>query len=79
MEIKTGVPIPEGDTPRRRKYPFNELAVGDAIEFEDTANFEKARRAALSYGKTHDITFTARKGIQDGEYVGEGGTIWRKS
>lgn len=78
VKVTTGVPIPTEKRNYQRKYPFNELGVGDSIEFEDTDTFEKARRAAQFYGKAHSVTFTCRKGIQDGEFCGEGGTIWRK-
>ena len=80
MKVDSGIPIPSTvNETRARKYPFNELDVGDSVEFDDTEQFEKARRAAQSYAITHGIAFTSRKGIQNGDYVGTGGTIWRKS
>ena len=74
MKVNSGIPIP---TSSKRKYPFDQLEVDDSVEFDDTDAFERARRAAQSYGRNHGMQFTARKGIQDGEYVGTGGTIWR--
>ena len=61
----------------RRKYPFNEMEVGDSLSFDDTAIFEKARRAAQTFTKRYEVLFTTRKGYQDGKYIGDGGTIWR--
>lgn len=77
MKVRKGVPVPQGPRHYQRKYPFNELEPGDSIDFDDTDDFERARRAAQFYGKTHKIRFVCRKGIQNGEYVGQGGTIWR--
>ena len=74
MKVNTGIPIP---TSGKRKYPFDQLDVDDSVEFDTTESFERARRAAQSFGRNHGMKFTARKGIQDGEYVGQGGTIWR--
>jgi hypothetical protein len=75
MKVNSGIPIPTENA--KRKYPFDQLDIRDSVEFDDTAEFERARRAAQSYGRNHKMRFTARKGIQDGEYVGTGGTIWR--
>lgn len=74
MKVKSGIPIP--DT-ARRKYPFDQLEVNDSVEFDSTEDFERARRAAQAYGRTHNLKFIARKGIQDGVPCGAGGTIWR--
>lgn len=76
MKVNSGIPVPPD---ARKKYPFDELEVGDSVEFDDTATFERARRAAQSFGRSHDMKFIARKGIQDGEFVGSGGTIWREA
>lgn len=78
VTIKKGVPIaaPRKSGPAR-KYPFHEMEIGDAIDFDDTAKFERARRAAAAYGKQHDRVYTSRKGIQNGERTDQGGTIWR--
>jgi hypothetical protein len=79
MKVSSGIPIPSTvNETRARKYPFNTLEVDDSVEFDDTEEFERARRAAQSYARTHGIVFTSRKGIQGGEFVGTGGTIWRK-
>ena len=75
MKVRSGIPIPSGDP--KQKYPFDVLEPGESVEFECTETFEKARRAAAMYGRNHNMKFIARKGIQDGEYVGSGGTIWR--
>ena len=61
----------------QRKYPFDEMNVGDSLGFEDTTIFEKARRAAQTYMKRYGVLFTSRKGYQDGNFIGTGGTIWR--
>ena len=61
----------------RRKYPFDEMNVGDSLGFDDTPTFEKARRAAQTYMKRYGVLFTSRKGYQDGKFVGTGGTMWR--
>ena len=74
MRVNSGIPIP---TASKRKYPFDQLEVDDSVEFDDTDAFERARRAAQSFWRNHNMQFTARKGIQDGEFVGKGGTIWR--
>ena len=76
MKVRTGIPIPTSDP--KQKYPFDALAPGDSVEFESTEVFERARRAATAYGRNHCMKFVARKGIQDGEFVGSGGTIWRE-
>ena len=76
LKIQSGIPIPEYGP--SRKYPFHDLEPGDSVEFDDTEAFERARRAAQAYGRRHNIRFVARKGIQDGEYAGFGGTIWRE-
>lgn len=75
MKVRSGIPV--HPIVGHKKYPFDQLDVGDAVEFESTESFERARRAAQSYGRNHNMAFIARKGIQDGVYVGEGGTIWR--
>jgi hypothetical protein len=80
VKVSTGIPIPDNvNETRARKYPFNTLDVNGSVEFDDTEEFERARRAAQSYGRTHGWVFTSRKGIQNGKFVGNGGTIWRKS
>lgn len=79
MKVSKNIPIPKGGASAAiRKYPFNELEVGDSVEFESTEEFEKGRRAAAQYARNHKQRYIARKGIQDGEYVGQGGTIWRE-
>jgi len=76
MKVKSGIPIPTGNA--KQKYPFDQMNVRDSVEFDSTELFQKARRAAQAYGRNHNMVFVARKGVQDGEFVGEGGTIWRK-
>ena len=77
ITLKTNIPCPEDKHSSIRIYPFNEMEVGDSVEFDDTEMFHKARRAAAQYGKRNGVRFTTRKGIQDGSLQGQGGTIWR--
>ena len=78
MEISKGVPIPQiNRSGPQLKYPFDQMQVGDSLTFKDVDKFQRARRAAKAYGTRHNMLFTSRKGVQDGERTGEGGTIWR--
>ena len=81
MEVKSSPVIPE-NMDGKRKYPFHELEINDVVTFSDTEQFERARRAAQGYAKTHKVRFTSRKGFQINEaneavHVGEGGIILR--
>lgn len=78
VEIAKNVPVPPvTHAGPKRKYPFNEMAVGDSLSFDSEETFHKARRAATLYAKRHGVVFTSRKGYQDGEKTGLGGSIWR--
>ena len=78
MEISKNIPVPSvRRAGAKRVYPFNEMTPGDSISFKDITIFEKARRAAAEHAKKHSWLFTSRKGYQEGEHTGNGGTIWR--
>lgn len=78
MEIRQDVPIPERTgVGAARKYPFGDMKIGDSLSFDSATNFEKARRAATVYAKRNGVLFTSRKGYENGENTGRGGTIWR--
>jgi hypothetical protein len=78
MEIRQDVPIPERTgVGAARKYPFGDMEVGDSLSFGDSKKFEKARRAATVFAKRNQVLFTSRKGYENGELTGQGGTIWR--
>jgi len=78
MQVAKNIPIPKrtGGRPAR-KYPFDKMAVGDALSFEDDATFQKARRAAQTFTRRYNVLFTSRRGWQDGKFTDEGGTMWR--
>lgn len=91
MELANNVPVPNiTRRGQKRKYPFNEMRVGDSVSFDSDEVFIKARRAARGHMKKHGGIFTSRKGyqvvdvtleegveVQEAQYVGKGGTIWR--
>jgi len=78
MDVTKNVPIPErkGGRPKR-KYPFDEMSVGDSLSFNDEETFQKARRAAQTYTRRYGALFTSRRGWQDGKFTDIGGTMWR--
>ena len=63
--IEKNVPIPE---PRRRKYPFSKMKIGDSFFIEDTS--AKVRASASSYGKRLNREFITRR-------EGNGVRCWR--
>jgi len=84
VEVRKHAKMPQdmSDLHGKRKYPFHELEVNDVVTFSDTEQFERARRAAQSYGKTHNVKFTSRLGFQINEeneavHTGQGGIILR--
>lgn len=84
MEVRKQTAVPKNlmGMDGKRKYPFHELEVNDVLTFSDTQQFERARRAAQGYAKTHGVRFTSRKGFQINEndeavHAGSGGIILR--
>jgi hypothetical protein len=78
MEIRKDLAIPERTgVGAARKYPFGDMQVGDSLSISDSDKFERARRAATVFAKRNNMLFTSRKGYENGEHTGQGGTIWR--
>lgn len=56
--------------PKRAKYPFWEMSVGDSFWSPNNV----ARSAAYGYGKAHGMAFVCRSEVKDGV---TGVRIWR--
>jgi hypothetical protein len=71
VKIEKNIPIPgiRGGA-LTRKYPFNEMEVGDSIFVEKRKGLYNPGNAAGNYGKTHGMKFSVRK-------VEGGFRIWR--
>ena len=70
VEIKRGLPIPTvhgRGIGRPTKYPWRELAVGDAFPVH-IHSLSSVRAAALAYGKKHGLTFLVAKADGTDEY-----------
>ena len=65
-EIEKGVEL----TPRRSKYPFSDMEVGDSFLVDESGNHAAARNAATGYGQRHDMKFSSRTTVA-------GLRIWR--
>ena len=65
----TGLPPPASNAKGVSSYKFDEMEVGDSIDFEGDVAL-KARGAAYSYAKRTGKTFTVRRTI-------DGCRIWR--
>lgn len=79
LTIQSGAEIPPAKhNVRGPKYPFNEMQVGDYLSLEGRQEFDRVRRAAMSYGKRHGKRFESRTGY-DGEnkVKDHGGSVWR--
>lgn len=71
MKIEKGVPIPDKvPTGRGRKYPWEEMEVGDSLFFDNKTEYEQARSASGAYARNHEVKFTSRMTL-------EGYRIWR--
>lgn len=66
--IEKSIPMPSQDN--WKKYPLEEMDIGDSISISGLAEFLSARGAAYMYGKRNGLKFSTR---QDGD----GGRIWR--
>ena len=71
VKIEKNIPIPEAcGGAITRKYPFNEMEVGDSIFIEGRKGSYTPGNAAHNYGKNHGKKFTSRK-------ENDGFRIWR--
>lgn len=81
MKIEKDIPIPKLHKARgknaykdvgghNRKYPFDEMEIGDSIFVEDQFANGLAGDAAHQYGRKHGVKFTGRS-------FREGVRIWR--
>lgn len=85
--ISSNVPLPPPRTGGRRAgkpriYPFDQMAVGDALSVKGQKPFLRARNAMVSYQQTcnnrgENVKFVSRAGWIDGQPDQDGGTIWR--
>lgn len=73
IEVTKGVPMP-GVTRKfgLRRYPFNQMEVGDSFAVPKDADSKAVRTAAYCYGGRHGMKFACRK-------VDDGYRIWRVS
>ncbi|KKN19289.1 hypothetical protein LCGC14_0947180 [marine sediment metagenome] len=53
-----------------KKYPFNEMEIGDSIAFKGKKTYNMAKNAASTYGKYNNLKFRSR-------WLGDLGRIWR--
>lgn len=78
FEIQKNVPIPAATRVGRSKYPFKDMEIGDSISVEDSEEFQRIRRSAYAYSRSHEgVSFASRAGHWNGQKVGHGGTLWR--
>lgn len=66
MKIEKNIPIPESIQSGQRKYPFDEMEVGDSLYSDNKA----MRQAAYAYGRRKGIKLITRK-------EGTGYRAWR--
>lgn len=78
MKINHNVPLPVHN-PRNKKYPWEDMAIGDSLSFKDEVAFYRAVRAAYAWARRQNpkVIFSTRSQIVEGEKSETGGTIWR--
>lgn len=60
MKVESGIPIP-------KKFPFDEMQVGDSFAIPPEVKRGTVRIAAMRYGDKHGMTFVTKK-MPDGSY-----------
>ena len=74
MIIEKGLPVP----PKRTKYPFGEMGVGDSVFFQIDFfdGMSKQQLAAHQYGRKHGMKFRSQK-VRYTDTQPAGVRIWR--